>query len=152
GLGLALTRRLCEAMNGSFELEKSELGRGSTFVARVKVEVIEDEKTLDETSKLLPKESGRPALSGLNLLVVDDSDDTRLLIGSMLERLGAKVYHSTNGWEGYQTAMMEECDVVFMDIQMPVMDGYEATRKLRAKGFTAPIVAVTAHALQEECD
>ncbi len=150
GLGLVLTRRLCEAMEGNFNLEHSELGVGSTFVARIKVEVMEAEINHDVTKSLTPVHSRKSLLSGLRLLVVDDSDDTRLLIGSMLESLGAKVFSSANGLEGYRTAMSKNCDLIFMDIQMPIMDGYEATRKLRENGYDRPIVAVTAHAMQEE--
>ncbi len=92
---------------------------------------------------------GKEALKGVRTLVVDDSEDNRMLIGHFLNGYGAEVEFASNGLEGCRKALTGSFDVVLMDIQMPEMDGYTATMKLRESGFTKPIVALTAHAMGE---
>lgn len=89
-------------------------------------------------------------LKGLKILLVEDSADNQLLVKRLLSRQGADVEVADNGKVGVQKALDSEYDLVLMDIQMPIMDGYTATRELRAKGYTRPIVALTAHAISEE--
>ena len=90
---------------------------------------------------------------GAQILLVEDGDDNRKLIELTLRKSGFEVSHAANGEEGVQVALAardlgEPFDLILMDMQMPVMDGYEATRQLRAAGFEAPIVALTAHAMK----
>lgn len=146
GLGLALSRKLAAAIGGDVYLEKSKIGEGSIFstivpigdTAGLAVQPAHD-NTLDiKTSEL----------EGLCLLVADDSDDLRNLIKQFLELKGARVCEVTNGAEAVNKAF--DCAAVLMDIQMPKMDGLDATRTLRKAGYTKPIIALTAHALVEE--
>lgn len=153
GLGLALSKRLAHALGGDLWLEKSAPGHGSTFVFSVK------DQSSDEIRAPLPIDPLRPAetvphdantLNGISLLLVDDSPDNRLVVCRHLTRAGAKTETASNGREGVQAALSGDYHVVLMDIQMPEMDGFEATAELRRRGYTKPILALTAHAMKEE--
>ncbi len=96
----------------------------------------------------------RPAtiksLTGFRILVADDIADNQILIRYYLEAAGAQVEIANNGEEALQKSLSSFYDVIVMDIQMPKMDGLQATKKLRAKGYCLPILALTAHAMSEE--
>lgn len=81
--------------------------------------------------------------------VVDDSPYNQLLIGLYLTKHGATVDSAENGVLGYQKALAGSFDIVLMDLQMPEMDGYTATQKLRSRSYRKPIIALTAHAMSE---
>jgi signal transduction histidine kinase len=156
GLGLALTRHLTQHMNGLFVLESSEPGKGSSFVATIAIDPVSDSRMISnlemhQTSKRLaapvPSEEG---LNGMRVLLVDDSIDNQELLSIFLKRWGAQVSVASDGKEGYELARTAPFDMILMDIQMPLMDGHEVTRKLRAGGFGTPIIALTAHAMSEE--
>ena len=99
-----------------------------------------DSAESDETTKL----------KGLKLLVAEDVVDNQILIRTYLAGAGAEVQIANNGQEAVDFAQKEKFDLILMDIQMPVLDGLNATRKLRSLGFNGPIVALTAHSVQEE--
>ncbi len=84
------------------------------------------------------------------VLLVDDSDDNRLLLEYFLEAAGGLVDTAVNGQEAVEKALHQSYDCILMDIQMPVLDGLAATKLLRVSGYQKPIVALTAHALQED--
>ena len=95
--------------------------------------------------------SGQKPLSGLRVLVAEDSEDNRTLIRLMLGRYGAAVDFAVDGVDAVEKASRGgPFDVILMDIQMPALDGYGATRRLRELGVTTPIIALTAHAMNEE--
>jgi CheY-like chemotaxis protein len=85
-------------------------------------------------------------------LVVDDNEDNRELLAFRLRQLGYEIIEARNGKEAIETASQARPDLVFMDLKMPVMDGWEATRAMRQTdwGKELPIIAVTAHAMDEE--
>lgn len=87
---------------------------------------------------------------GARILVVEDHEVNQLLFQSILEKLGHRVFLAGDGLQAVETAGRTEFDLIFMDIQMPNMNGYDATKKLREMGVQTPIIAVTASALQEE--
>jgi len=87
--------------------------------------------------------------SKLKILLVEDSPDNQNLVQRILSRRSAQVAIVNNGVEAIETAMKEEPDVILMDVQMPVMDGYTATQRLRELGFAKPIIALTAHAMNQ---
>ncbi len=91
-----------------------------------------------------------PSLEGIKILVVEDALDNQVLIKMILESAGAEVECAEDGVEAYSCILKEEYDVVLMDIQLPLMDGYEATTQLRSQGCVTPIIALTAHALKED--
>lgn len=156
GLGLVLTKKLCEALGGDFSLVESELGKGSTFEGRIKVEVPSGTRFLSRESlaafpKASPVDEGANVdLRGHDILMVEDSVDNQTLIKRMLGKTGAKVDLAKNGREGVEKALAHRYSAILMDIQMPEMDGHEATRILRGKGLSIPIIALTAHAMKDE--
>jgi CheY-like chemotaxis protein len=89
------------------------------------------------------------------VLLVEDGEDNRRLITRILERSGLEVTSVENGLQGWQEAIASAAagrpyDIILMDMQMPVMDGYQATERLRAEGWDRPIIALTAHAMPED--
>lgn len=90
------------------------------------------------------------ALAGLKILVVEDSPDNQILFSRFLSASSAIVEIACNGEEGLQLQGTQEFDLIVMDICMPVLDGYEATKQIRRRGYQGPIIALTANALPEE--
>ncbi|WP_413587360.1 response regulator [Bdellovibrio sp. HCB274] len=156
GLGLALSRQLARAMGGDVTLAGSVPGKGSTFLVEVNADPIEGTFFIDTLNFATPHDDktfsfkGNRKLEGMKVLLVEDVEDNQALISHFLGAVGAKVEFAENGQEGVEAALANDYDAVLMDIQMPVMDGYEATRRLRAQGYRKPIIALTAHALKEE--
>lgn len=152
GLGLAICRQLAEAMGGSVEV-KSELGKGSTFSVTFATGSLEgvawveaDELTArrDQRGQVADDRQLPPS----RVLVVDDGEANRELIQLFLAQFGCEVDKAENGEVAIQRIATTVYDAVLMDMQMPVMDGYTATKKLREIGCNLPIIALTAHAMQ----
>lgn len=159
GLGLALSRKLAQALSGDVKLIKTKSGSGSTFEIAVEVKIpqkVNWTNTLSQSteSDKLKKafQNEKEVLRDVNILLVDDAPDNQTVIGLFLGLAGAHVEYADNGEEGVEKALTGNYNVVLMDIQMPRVDGYEATRRLRAQGYKTPIIALTAHALKEERD
>ena len=156
GLGLALSRRLARAMGGDVRLGRSQPGAGSTFEIEIRVELPASSEWVNQASLSgeTVAESARPWLTnqllGKRILLAEDAEDNQYLIQQFLNRTGAIVDIASNGQEAIDKAMASDFDVVLMDIQMPLVDGYEATVHLRESGYKVPIIALTAHALIEE--
>jgi len=147
GLGLSISRRLARALGGDLSV-RSVLGRGSAFTLCVGAEPLGG-----VTAAAEPPSAAAPlrALHG-RVLVAEDGADNRRLLVHLLERWGLDVEVAENGGDALE--LIEKCaergepiDLVLMDMQMPDLDGYEATRRLRAQSRSVPIVAVTAHAM-----
>ncbi|MBX3039939.1 MAG: response regulator [Bdellovibrionaceae bacterium] len=154
GLGLALSHRLAELIGGDLQLISTVLGGGSVFQLNLHAEISESFVD-DPVSLAKEREEGLTRsvrLAGLRVLMVEDSVDNQVLVSTLLKRNGAEVSFAGDGKEGVEKASVGDWDLVLMDIQMPGMDGFEATRQLRERGFTRPILALTAHALREERD
>jgi signal transduction histidine kinase/ActR/RegA family two-component response regulator len=157
GLGLVLTRKLCEALNGTFVLEKSTPNAGSVFTATIRADSFRNSKILDSNSLTVditgdskPETANLKILEGMKILIVDDSSDNQVLFNLILTHAGAKTKIASDGNEGVKLAMDDKFDVILMDVQMPHMDGHEATKTLRQQGHNEPIIALTAHAMNEE--
>jgi len=151
GLGLMLSRRLAEALGGSVTLARST-PKGSEFVISISSRVLEAVQPHIPTPAAKKPASLPNLLSGIKVLVVEDSPDNQTLVQQFLSRKGATVEFANNGQEGVTMALGSDYDIVLMDIQMPVLDGYEATKTLRKQGFKKPIVALSAHAMKEDRD
>jgi PAS domain S-box-containing protein len=147
GLGLALSRRLARKLGGDISLMDFADGTGCTF--RI---TVSDSKVLITNTKDALVRVARPPrdLAGTNVLVVDDSQDNQMLIQMLLSKRGITSDVANNGVEAVEMALGGRYDLIFMDIQMPVMDGNQAMRKLRGANYTGPIVALSAHAMNEE--
>lgn len=153
GLGLILSRKLAIALGGNVRLQNSQTDVGSTFVITVGVGNIDsNHKAL--SFPLCPQSSKQAVhtedLHGMHILVADDAPDNRMLIERMLSSQGAHVELVENGQQAVDKALSQDYDAVLMDIQMPVLDGYSATRELRRRGYERPIIALTAHALADD--
>lgn len=158
GLGLTLSRHLARALGGDVYLKESQLGQGSTFVARIDPGQLDGVRFIDsdqpESNRKEPEPSQYSAsqgvLRGKRILLVDDAPDNRALIKAYLKETEASLETACDGIEGLELAQSREYDLALMDIQMPGMDGYEVTKRLRAQGYKKPIVALSAHAMKDE--
>ena len=154
GLGLCLSRRLTMLLGGVLEVE-SESDRGSTFRMRLPIKDGSGLQLVNEV-KLEAEKMSKPGAQIIQqqlrgkVLLVEDTPELQVLIANYIRKTGLKIDMANNGEEGVNAAMSNDYDLVFMDIQMPVMDGYTAVRTLRAKGYEKPIVALTANAMQED--
>jgi signal transduction histidine kinase/ActR/RegA family two-component response regulator len=151
GLGLALSQKLALALGGDIQLVDSSPQQGSTFRIRIPVEIIKRQYQGRDSGLPFEPEAGQNHLNNIRILVAEDSDDSRFLIKQVLSSLGTtNVVLALNGAEAVDKAFQMDFDLILMDLQMPIMDGYEAIRKLRSRGFKKPVLALTAHALPEE--
>lgn len=139
GLGLAITKKMCEMMGGELSL-RSEKGEGSEFM--IKLPLIEGE--------LISKTSQEPVinenvdLSQYKVLLVEDDEDIQFLLDIHLSTLGCQYKIANHGQEALDIYGTYAPDVVLMDMNMPVMDGMTATKSMRQRGFSRPIIALTA--------
>jgi len=153
GLGLTISRRIAQALGGGIGVS-SEIGKGSTFTVTIAAGSLVGVKILDAPAadgmrSPRPKSTNPlPSLAGVRVLVVEDGDTNRKLMGLILQRFGIEVTMAENGRIGADLAIKNPFDLIFMDMQMPVMDGYTATTLLRQHGLAIPIIALTAHAMK----
>lgn len=157
GLGLSISKRIVTALGGEVVVG-SEIGKGSTFSFDISVGDVSDcerisvEQYTESGSALssaVPREFSLP--TG-RVLVVDDGAPNRQLIRVILTKAGVEVDEAENGQQAVEMALANDYAVVLMDIQMPVLDGYGATSKLRESGYEKPIIALTANAMLDEQD
>ena len=167
GLGLAISRKLARLLGGDISV-KSQVAKGSTFQLTVETGPLSGIKMLDSVSEATlieqPSSQTTPATPNgtiseklsCRILLVEDGPDNQRLISFILKKAGAEVVVADNGQIGVDAVKDTDnpFDLILMDMQMPVMDGYEATRILREQGFDRPIIALTAHAMagdREKC-
>ncbi len=156
GLGLSICRRLVELMGGSIDVASTP-GVGSEFRLRLPFGVVTDPAPLAAAAPALPPVGELPA--GLRVLLVEDNVVNQKVAGALLKKLACQVSLAVNGAEALKMLAADSFDIVLMDCQMPVMDGFEATRRLRAgeagpAAANRPVIAMTANAMQgdrEEC-
>jgi signal transduction histidine kinase/DNA-binding response OmpR family regulator len=152
GLGLSISRQCATALGGGLSVT-SEYGKGSVFTLAIDAGPMEAIKFFDPKTQAAPTQtqSGSAAVVHLKpsrILVVEDGTSNQRLISVVLTRSGVSIELANNGQIGFDRAMGGNFDVILMDMQMPVMDGFTATRKLRDQGVTIPIIALTANAMK----
>ena len=171
GLGLTISRRLAGMLGGDITVS-SLPGQGSTFVATVATGPLDGIRMVDASQLSAagqerspePIRKSKVALD-CRILLVEDGPDNQRLISFFLTKAGADVTLAENGQEAFHRVLAEwpgrdsstddpaePFDLILMDIQMPVMDGHEATRRLRKSGWQGPIIALSAHAMEHEID
>ena len=146
GLGLAICRKLVALMNGVIGVT-SVVGSGTKFTISIPLQVVDVPTESDSVARGFESEV---ELSLLKVLVVDDIKMNQIIIQQMLRKYKIEPATASNGVEAFELASGNEYDIVFMDCRMPVMDGFEATEKLRDKGYVKSIVALTAGTTLEE--
>jgi signal transduction histidine kinase/CheY-like chemotaxis protein len=159
GLGLTITRRLAELMGGSLSV-RSEVGRGSVFTLRIPAGV--DLNTLtekptfthalfSESRAQLPAAAEECRFWG-HILVAEDALASQILIRKLLEKYGLEVTVVSDGKRAAEEGISGAYDLIFMDMHMPELNGYDATRLLREQGCVTPIIALTASAMKGDED
>jgi two-component system CheB/CheR fusion protein len=155
GLGLALSKRLARVLGGDLILEKTASGEGSTFTITIDIGepiAIAAPDEMKSTAKTPEREKYPMLPADFRVLIVDDSPDNRAIVSRFLKLSGCSFDIAENGKIAFEKALAGNFDIVLMDIQMPVMDGYQALRSLKEKAYPKPIIALTAHAMKEEKD
>jgi len=153
GLGLSISRRLAQLLGGEIRVS-STYGEGSEFEVSIATGALEgvhflrDASELGQRRRTIPMAQA-PRLRG-RILCAEDNEVNRRLVSLLVERTGADIEHVSNGAEALETGIRESFDVILMDIQMPVMNGRDATAALREAGINTPIIALTANVMAED--
>jgi signal transduction histidine kinase/CheY-like chemotaxis protein len=150
GLGLAITRKFVQLMGGEISVS-SQVGCGTTFKFNIQASVVAPMDLERQQSKptVVALEPNQPSY---RILIVDDQPINRQLLHKLLKPLGFELQEATNGKEAVEVWESWEPHCIFMDMRMPVMDGYEATKQIKSalKGQATTVIALTASALEDE--
>ena len=155
GLGMAITRNLVEAMGGTIDVE-SELGQGSCFEVLIELRIAEDRTVALAAQEDTDEQDGN-ILQGMRFLCAEDNELNAEILTELLKIEGAECTICENGEEilkAFEQSAPGDYDMILMDVQMPVMNGYEATKAIRRSSHelakTIPIIAMTANAFSED--
>jgi signal transduction histidine kinase/CheY-like chemotaxis protein len=163
GLGLTISKKFAQLLGGDLAIVESIADHGTTMRLTIPIEPAAaqrlfrpDHETLRENAEARQRSFTAPVLAGVRVLLAEDGLDNQRLIRHVLTKASVEVDVVADGQAAIEAVRMpgRRYDVVLMDMQMPVLDGYEATATLRASGYTRPIVALTAHAMtgdREKC-
>jgi PAS domain S-box-containing protein len=149
GLGLMVSKGLAKRMGGDLKLRSTKVGVGSEFELKIPAKLSSislapvNKNTISETY---------PELQKARILLIEDSKDNQVIVTTYLKDVGCHIDVADDGLEGLQKATGAHYDIILLDIQMPIIDGYETLRLLTEHNVAAPIVALTAHAMKTERD
>lgn len=152
GLGLALSLKLAQMMGGNITLVHSTEKLGATFLFSIPANLGLLQKSIKSENIKLKKNKDleNKKFEGQKILVAEDSKDNQRLLNYYLSTENLKIDFADNGLEALEKALSNDYEAILMDIQMPLMDGYTATKKLRARGYKKAIIALTAHAMVDD--
>ncbi|MFK7789487.1 MAG: PAS domain-containing protein [Phycisphaeraceae bacterium] len=154
GLGLAISKNLCTLLGGKLSCTSTP-EQGSTFTATFKIQTLQNVTPKPAQRSKESSSVHDDALKNKKILIVEDGPDNQRLFNHYTTKAGAKVELAENGAVGKDAALKawqdgEPFDIVLMDMQMPVLDGYDATGQLRDAGYDLPVIALTAHASDQD--
>ena len=154
GLGLILSKKLANALGGDVVLNKTEMLRGSTFTVTIDAGVpsTTNFKKFDLNQLPVPidYQDEKFDFKNLRILLAEDSQDNQFIITHFLKASGADLKIVSNGQECVDLALTEKFDLILLDLQMPVMGGFDAISRLLKENYSKPIIALTAHAMKED--
>ena len=145
GLGMSITRELLALMGGEIEV-KSTKGKGTTVIVTCNFKKGTEEMLATDITVV----RNSAILSGKSVLIVDDNEMNRLVASTVLKNYNIKVSEAINGQDAFEKIKAQNPDIVLMDIQMPILDGFDSTALVRKNGINTPIIAVTANAIKGE--
>lgn len=147
GLGLSITHKFIKLMGGEIDVE-SQIGVGTLFTFSIPTEIIDKSKVKikQDRRKIIGIEGDRE----YNILIVEDQRENRLLLRSLLNQVGFNSIEAINGKDALEKFKLNRVDFIWMDIRMPVMDGYEATREIRKLSKDIVIIALTASLFKDQ--
>ena len=147
GLGTAITKSIVDLMGGTIDVITKK-DKGTEFIVRVAFDIVDNPAIIDEPAQV---DASTPQdFSGKKILLVDDIEVNREIAMMMLEQFGFEIDTAADGREAINKAAKNSYDVILMDIQMPVMNGYEAAAAIKKSGNSVPIIAMTANAMPED--
>ncbi len=153
GLGLSLSNQLTELLGGEINVH-SDLGKGTSFELQIPCKGVLQEDIVTDTTGIIEEKpcckKSRPELLSGNILLAEDNDVNQLLISCFLEKMGATVFVASNGQAAVELAQINDFDLIYMDMQMPIMSGVDAVLTLRGENYSGPIVALTANATEDD--
>jgi len=147
GLGTAITKSIVELMGGTIDVVTKK-GVGTEFIVHVAFEIVENPNIIDAPAQVA--ENLTEVITSAKILLVDDIEVNREIAMMMLEQFGFEVETAVDGRDAVDKAASNSYDLILMDIQMPIMNGYEAAGEIRKSGNAVPIVAMTANAMPED--